>query len=138
MAERSKETTKGLLLPTLRVGTDICAISRIAEAHERFGDKFLSRILTEKEIAYVTSAPKHMITRTAARFAAKEAVVKVLGTGWTGVGWREVEVGRRAAGEPFIILHGRAKVRAEAMGLSHFELSMSHEREYALAFVVAY
>lgn len=125
-------------MPRLRVGTDICAVPRIAEAIERFGEKFLKRVLTKDEIAYVTSAPKHLTNRVAARFAAKEAVVKVLGTGWIGVGWQEVEVTRLSSGEPRLRLHGRALKRAESLGLTQFELSMSHERDYAVAFVVAY
>lgn len=122
----------------MRVGVDICSVGRITDVYERYGERFLRRVLTEGEIAYVKSAEKHTAVRIAARFAAKEAVVKVLGTGWIGVGWQEVELVRLPSGEPRVKLHGRAMQRAEHLGLSQFEVSMSHEKEYAVAFVVAY
>ena len=121
-----------------KVGTDICSVGRIEKAHGRFGDKFMERILTADEIAYVLSRPKRMAETIAARFAVKEAVSKVLGTGWRGIDWREVEVVRKLTGEPTLKLHGRAKTRAEMLGLKNFEVSISHEREYALAFIIAY
>lgn len=121
----------------MRVGVDICSVQRITDVYHRYGEKFLRRVLTEGEIAYVKSAEKHTAVRIAARFAAKEAVVKVLGTGWVGVGWQEVELTRMPSGEPRLKLHGRAQARAEQLGLSKFEVSMSHEKEYAVAFVVA-
>lgn len=121
----------------LRTGVDICSIARVREVYQKFGEKFLRRILTEEEAAYVKSSSHHLITRLAARFAAKEAMLKVLGTGIVGVGWREVEVSRAPSGEPSIVLHGRAKVRAERLGLSKISISMSHEKEYAVAFIVA-
>lgn len=124
--------------PQLRVGVDICSVPRIIEAHKRFGERFLRRILTPNEIAYCKSAERHMYVRIAGRFAAKEAVVKVLGTGWVGVGWQEVEIKRKPTGEPRLTLYGRALSRAERLGLRHFEVSMSHEKEFAVAFVVAY
>lgn len=127
-----------LQLPGLRVGVDICSVPRIVDAYERFGDKFLRRVLTPDEMAYAKSSEKHLIVRVAGRFAAKEAVVKVLGTGWVGVGFQEVEIRKKPSGEPRLALHGRAATRAEELGLSHFEVSMSHEKEYAVAFVVAY
>jgi len=121
----------------LRSGVDICSVQRIREVYQKFGEKFLRRILTEKEAAYVKSSNHHLITRLAARFAAKEAMLKVLGTGIVGVGWHEVEVARAPSGEPSILLHGRAKARAEKLGLSKISISMSHEKEYAVAFIVA-
>lgn len=124
--------------PRLRVGVDICSVPRIIEAHKRFGDRFLRRVLTPSEIEYCKSAERHMYVRIAGRFAAKEAVVKVLGTGWVGVGWQEVEIKRRPSGEPRLTLYGRAVARADMLGLRHFEVSMSHEKEFAVAFVVAY
>lgn len=121
----------------LRSGVDICSVARIKDVYQKFGEKFLRRILTEKEAAYVKSSSHHLITRLAARFAAKEAMLKVLGTGIVGVGWHEVEVSRAPSGEPSIVLHGRAKIHAERLGLSKISLSMSHEKEYAVAFIVA-
>lgn len=121
----------------LRTGVDICSVARVREVYQKFGEKFLRRILTDKEAAYVKSSNHHLVTRLAARFAAKEAMLKVLGTGIVGVGWREIEVSRAPSGEPSIVLHGRAKVLSERLGLSKIAISMSHEKEYAVAFVVA-
>lgn len=121
----------------LKAGVDICSIARVRNVYQKFGEKFLHRILTEREAQYVRSSKPHLITRLAARFAAKEAMLKVLGTGIVGVSWKEIEVGKAYSGEPSIILHGRAKARAEKLGLEKIALSMSHEKEYAVAFIVA-
>lgn len=121
----------------LKAGVDICSIARVRNVYQKFGEKFLRRILTDKEADYVKSSNHHLITRLAARFAAKEAMLKVLGTGIVGVGWREIEVSKAPSGEPSILLHGRAKIRAERLGLSRISISMSHEKEYAVAFIVA-
>ncbi len=120
-----------------KVGTDICSVNRIGKAHARFGKKFMEKILTENEIAYVMSRPKRIAETIAGRFAAKEATAKALGTGWYGIGWLEVEVTRQLSGEPGLTLHGRAAKHAKALGLTNFALSISHERDYAVAFVVA-
>lgn len=121
-----------------KVGTDICSVQRIEKTHERFGDKFLLRILTDAERHYVLSQPKRLGQRVAARFAAKEAVSKALGVGWNGLSWRDIEVVRRSSGEPALALHGHAAKLAQSLGLSHFEVSISHEREFATALVFAY
>ena len=121
-----------------KIGSDICSIKRIEEVYKRFGSRFLDRILTQGEKTYVLSRPKDFLARVAARFAAKEATAKALGTGFIGVGWKEIEVVRLASGAPTIALHGKAKERASAIGLTNFELTMSHEKEYAIAFVLAY
>ncbi|MBA4076539.1 MAG: holo-[acyl-carrier-protein] synthase [Cyanobacteria bacterium PR.023] len=121
-----------------KIGSDICSIKRIDEVYKRFGSRFLDRILTAGEKAYVLSRPKDFLARVAARFAAKEATSKALGTGFIGVGWKEIEVVRLASGAPTIELHGKAKERAASIGLTSFELTMSHEKEYAIAFVLAY
>ncbi len=122
----------------IKIGTDICSIERITAAHERFGERFLQRILTEREIDYVLSSPAHLVTRLAGRFAAKEAASKVLGTGWVGIGWKEVEIVRLPSGEPTLHLTGRAAARASELGLSSFAVTVSHEREYAVAFVLGH
>jgi holo-[acyl-carrier protein] synthase len=124
--------------PVMKVGTDICSVKRITQAYERFGHRFMERILTPQEIAYVTSRKGQMIETLAGRFAAKEAAAKALGTGWRGIGWKEVEIVRHPSGAPQLVLHGRASKRAEALGLTQFEISLSHEREFATAFVLAY
>ncbi|HEY9682011.1 MAG TPA: holo-ACP synthase [Oculatellaceae cyanobacterium] len=120
-----------------KIGTDIVSLERIERAYSRFGTKFLDRILTPAEKTYVLSRNKGAIASLAGRFAAKEACSKMLGTGWHNLDWKEVEVVRLYTGAPQLKLHGRAKERAERLGLSQFELSISHEREFAVAFVVA-
>ncbi len=120
-----------------KIGSDICSIKRVEDVYKRFGERFLDRILTEGEKAYVMSRPKDFLSRVAARFAAKEATSKALGTGFIGVGWKEIEVVRLPSGAPTIKLHGRAQAVAESRGLTTFELTMSHEQEYAIAFVLA-
>lgn len=122
----------------IKIGTDICSVNRIASAYERWGRRFLERILTDREIEYVLKEPAHTATRIAGRFAAKEATSKALGTGWNGVSWKEVEIGRRPSGEPNIKLTGRAATIAQRRGVDTFEVSLSHEKEYAVAFVLAY
>jgi holo-[acyl-carrier protein] synthase len=122
----------------IKIGTDICSLKRIESAYERFGVRFLERILTDDEKQYVLSDAPHTVTRLAGRFAAKEAVSKTLGTGWYGVTWKEVEIVREPSGEPTIRLHDRAQAIAERRGLKNWSLSISHEREYAVAMVVAY
>ena len=116
----------------LTVGVDLIELERIARVVERWGDRFLRRIYTEQELAYC----RGRVPQLAARFAAKEAVMKALGTGIRGVGWREVEVIRRRGGAPTIALHGRAQQRGERMGLEQLAISLSHSRDYAIASVV--
>lgn len=114
------------------VGVDIIEIPRIAEAYARWGERFVKRIYTEAEIAYCRGrAPQF-----ASRFAAKEAVMKALGTGVRGVGWSEIEIVRARGGPPAIKLHGRAARIAERQGVREWALSLSHSREYAVASVV--
>lgn len=122
----------------IKIGTDICSVRRIADAYERHGERFLRRILTDHEIKYVLSAPLHTIPRIAGRFAAKEATSKVLGTGWYGLDWKDVEIVHQPSGEPMVRLHGRAIAIAARRGLSTWEVSVSHEREFAVAMVLGY
>lgn len=117
----------------ISVGVDIIEISRVAATVDRFGDRFLQRIYTANEIAYCRGRAPQL----AARFAAKEAVMKALGTGTRGVGWREVEVTRKRTGEPRVELHGRAAERAKKLGIDRLALSISHSRDYAVASVVS-
>jgi holo-[acyl-carrier protein] synthase len=114
------------------VGIDIIEIDRIAQTLKRFGHRFLRRIYTEAEIAYCRGRAPQL----ASRFAAKEAMMKALGTGIRGVGWRDIEVVRARGGAPSIRLHGRAAQVAERQGVHHSALSLSHSREYAVASVV--
>jgi holo-[acyl-carrier protein] synthase len=116
----------------LSVGVDIIEIERIGQAVERWGERFLQRIYTPGELAYSDGR----LPQLAARFAAKEAVMKALGTGLRGVSWQEVEVVRKREGAPQVRLLGRALRRAQELGLGHFALSLSHSRTHAVAFVV--
>ena len=118
---------------TLSVGVDIIEIVRIGAAIERWGDHFLERIYTPAEITYC----RGRVSELAARFAAKEAVSKALGTGIFGLSWTEIEVEPDSRGKPLVKLHGRAADRAEFLGLSEFAISLSHSNDNAVAFVVA-
>ena len=105
--------------------------------YKKYGGRFLYRILTEKEIKYVTSNTKKLIDRLAGRYAAKEATSKVLGTGLKGVYFKEIEILREASGAPKIVLHKRAKQKAKEKKLTDFEVSISHEKDFAIAIVIA-
>jgi holo-[acyl-carrier protein] synthase len=115
------------------VGVDIIELERVAAAVERHGQRFIDRVFTPVEAAICRGRPAEL----AGRFAAKEAVMKALGTGARGVAWREIEVLLNRRGKPLVYLHGRARQRAEKIGLNGLDVSMSHSREYAVAFVVA-
>lgn len=118
----------------IQCGVDLIEISRIQHALERWGERFLHRVWTESEIA--TSRGRHR--ELAARFAAKEAASKALGTGIVGLVWRELEVLPDRRGKPLLFLHGRARARAEELGLNTWAVSLTHSRDMACAFVVAY
>ena len=124
---------RGLANAPVSVGVDIVEIERVAELLRRHGERFLERVYTEAEAAYC----RGRVPELAARFAAKEAVMKALGTGRRGVGWREVEILPDGRGKPGVALHGRALARAGQLGLEHFAISLSHSREFAVASVVA-
>ena len=117
-------------------GIDIAEVPRIAESIARFGDRFLQRVYTEGEIRYCESkANRH--ERYAARFAAKEAAMKALGTGWNyGVRWRDVEVARQPGSRPTIIFHGKAAEFAAKLGAVRVALSLTHTKDQALAQVI--
>lgn len=114
---------------TTELGIDIINVERIRNALERHGDRFPKRILTDAEYAYVRNRPETL----AGRWAAKEAVSKVLGLGVRGVGWKEIEIVRLPTGQPTVRLHDRAKRRAEQLGMGRIAVSISHEREMAVA-----
>jgi len=117
-------------------GIDIAEVLRIAEAIQRHGQRFLHRVFTEREIAYCDSKANR-IERYAARFAAKEAGMKALGTGWNhGVRWRDVEVCRQPGGRPTLTFHGRAAEFAAKLGTKNVALSLSHTAEQAIAQVI--
>jgi holo-[acyl-carrier protein] synthase len=114
---------------TTELGIDIIKVERIRDALARHGRRFPLRILTPVEDAYVRDRPENL----AGRWAAKEAVSKVLGLGVRGVGWREIEIVRLPTGQPSVRLHDRAKQRADQLGMARIAVSISHEREYAVA-----
>ena len=120
----------------LGVGTDLMEIARIQQSIDRYGDRFLARVFTPREIAYC-QRKKNAAESFAARFAAKEAGAKALGTGIShGISWLELEVTREPTGRPLLQLSGRAADRARALGVTHISLSLTHSRDTALAVVM--
>lgn len=123
---------------TLRVGVDLVRVSRIAESIELFGERFMRRVFSDDEIAYATAAPALTAERLAARFAAKEAVIKALRTVDHGVAWRDIEVRRAANGACEMALHGAVRDAAHSLGADAFAVSLSHEGDVAAAIVVTH
>jgi phosphopantetheine--protein transferase-like protein len=122
--------TAGLVPPgTTELGIDIIRVDRIRRTLERYGSRFSRRVLTPTEQRYVRDRPETF----AGRWAAKEAVSKVLGLGVRGIGWRDIEIERLPTGQPSVRLHGRAAARAEQLGMGRVALSISHESDYAVA-----
>ncbi len=111
------------------IGTDIIEIDRIRLTISRWGERFLNRVFTEKELGIYG----HRIHSLAASFAGKEAVMKVLGTGNRGVAWREIEVLYHDSGKPYVRLNGRAQNQAKKLGIKEIDISLSHCKEYATA-----
>jgi holo-[acyl-carrier protein] synthase len=120
------------------VGVDVAEVERIERAvdHARWGERFRRRVFTAGEIEYCTRRKRHAES-FAARWAAKEAVMKALGTGFRGISFAEVEVVRQRGAAPQIRLHARARARADALGITHWHLSLTHGGGQAVAFVVA-
>src|SRR5437588_1506931 len=117
-------------------GIDISEVPRIAESIAKFGDRFLHRIFTEEERRY-SDSKANRIERYAARFAAKEASMKALGTGWSrGVRWRDIEVFRQPGSRPTIRFHGVAAEVAAKLNAKNVALSISHTPEQAIASVI--
>ena len=121
----------------LGIGTDIIECLRIAQMIERHGELFIRRVYTEHEIGYC-STKKASTQHYAGRWAAKEAVLKVLGTGWKkGISWRDVEVRNKPSGAPTITLYAGARDVAEQLGIQKLHISISHCRSHATAYSVA-
>jgi holo-[acyl-carrier protein] synthase len=115
------------------LGTDIVEIVRIAKMVERHGEHFLNRVYTDNEVKYCQRR-KESNQHLAGRWAVKEAVMKVLGTGFIrGIHWRDIEVCSQQSGKPLLTLHGGARDRADQLGISQVLISISHCREYATA-----
>jgi holo-[acyl-carrier protein] synthase len=124
-------------LPTqgvnVAVGIDIIEVERVRKVFAKHGERFLHRIFTDNEILQC----RGKATRLAGRFAAKEAISKALGTGLHGVKWREMEIVQLRSGRPTVRLHGVAKVRAQQLGLSAFDVSIADLAETSIAIAVA-
>ncbi len=117
-------------------GIDVVEVPRVAAALERFGRRFVERIFTEEEIRYCDSKA-NPAERYAARFAAKEAAMKAIGTGWNhGVRWRDVEVRRMRGGRPTLVLSGKAAEFAQQLGAVRSQVSITHTAAEAIAHVI--
>lgn len=120
----------------LGLGTDLVEVARIAKSISVYGERFIERVFTEGERAYATSKANSM-ERFAARFAAKEAALKAMGTGLRhGIHWTQIEVSNDGAGKPGLKLHGVAEAVAAKMGVERVWLSLTHTRENACAVVI--
>lgn len=135
----------------IRLGTDIVYIPRIQTAVERFGERFLQRVYTAREQqdccteANVVSSSSLGIKQTqvsakrlAGRWAAKEAIAKALGTGWQGIRYTDIEIQRQASGQPQVCLYGAAAIAVSAWGKYDWQLSLSHDGDYAIATAIAF
>ncbi len=117
-------------------GVDLAEVPRIRASVERFGERFVQRIFTPREIAYV-ERKANKYERYAARFAAKEAGMKAIGTGWRhGVRWQDFEVANLPTGKPTLRLHGKAAEVAERMRVRTINLSLTHTAELGMAHVI--
>jgi holo-[acyl-carrier protein] synthase len=120
----------------LGVGTDLAEVERIRRSVERFGARFLARVFTARERAYAMEKAS-WAERLAARFAAKEAGMKAIGTGLSrGVSWQHLEVANEASGRPTLRLYGAALEAANAMGVKRISISLTHTKEMAFAVVI--
>ena len=120
----------------LSIGIDLVEVERIERAATRLGPRFLERLFTPAEIAYCTPRASRFV-HYAGRFAAKEAALKALGTGWAqGISWRQIEILTSESGAPHLVLHGAALDRATRLGAARALVSISHTRGLAIAQVV--
>lgn len=113
------------------IGVDIIEIGRIRQSIERWGERFLCRVYTDAELGLYKKTES-----LAVRFAGKEAAVKALGTGMRGIGWRDIEILYEPSGKPLVNLYRQAREQANDLGLKGLAISLSHSRDYAIAFVV--
>lgn len=122
---------------TIGIGTDITETLRIAQMIERHGELFINRVYTPDEIEYCQSR-KESTQHFAGRWAAKEAILKSLGTGWVkGISWRDVEVRNAGGGQPLVHLHGGALDASDQLGITQMLVSISHCRSHAIAYAHA-
>jgi holo-[acyl-carrier protein] synthase len=119
-------------------GIDLCGVGRIRRMLETHGDHFLSRTYTEAEVEYARRRKKGFEETLAGRFAAKEAVMKALGTGWReGVEFRGIEILNEPSGKPYVVLHGSTADKARALGITAWHVSITHTEDLAIASAVA-
>lgn len=124
-------------MDVLGIGTDITECLRIAQMIERHGELFVDRVYTPEEIRYCRQR-KQSTQHFTGRWAAKEAVLKAIGTGWRrGISWRDIEIQNEPGGKPTISLRGGAREAADRLGITEVQISISHCRTYATAFAVA-
>jgi holo-[acyl-carrier protein] synthase len=116
------------------IGIDVIEIARIETAITRWGGHFLKHVYTQRELGLCRNRTPHL----AAQFAAKEAVMKALGTGSPHIGWQEIEILSSSNGKPQVHLGGRAEIKAQELGLEEIVISLSHSRDYAIASVVGF
>ncbi|MHC4060513.1 MAG: holo-ACP synthase [Planctomycetota bacterium] len=118
-------------------GIDLVDRPRIEQMLERHGERFLNRVFTPKEQAYA-EANKNGVEKLAGRFAAKEAILKLMGTGWRGkIAWTDIEVVNNAAGQPEVTLGGEVEQLADKLGIKHISVSITHTANFAIASAVA-
>ena len=121
-------------MPIVGHGIDIVETARIRALVDNHGEHFLNRVFTQAEQAYCSTNPKRYFEHLAGRFAAKEAVLKVLGTGWRGgIAWTDVEVAKETSGQPKIVLSGECERIARDQGITRWHLSISHIETHATA-----
>ena len=114
-------------------GIDLVEIDRVGQLLERHGQRFLQRCFTEGELAYANGR-RRQIEHLAGRFAAKEAIFKVLGTGWgQGVAWTDAQILRRPAGQPYVEMFGRGLAVAQGLGIDQWWISITHTAQHAMA-----
>lgn len=117
----------------LTIGVDLVEVARVQAVLARHPARFLARVYTPQEVADCQGRAASL----AARWAAKEAVSKALGSGWEGIEWTEIEIVRTPQGQPGVVLHGAARALADRLGLQQWVVSLSHTAAYAVAFVIA-
>jgi holo-[acyl-carrier protein] synthase len=118
----------------IAIGTDLIECQRIRNVWQRHGDRLTDRLLTPAELDYVRQYTKDVVPRLAGRFAAKEAVLKVLGTGWRGqIAWRDIEITNNSSGQPGVQLSGECRRVADQLGITEILVSITHTENYAAA-----
>jgi len=118
-------------------GIDLVDCPRIEQMIERHGERFLMRVFTAAERAYA-EGNRNAVEKLAGRFAAKEAILKLMGTGWRGkIGWTDIEITNNTAGQPEVTLAGEVKEIAEKLGIGHISISITHTANFAIASAVA-